>query len=52
MLCISDEEMFLPCPISNLLVSIRDYQNNILNLLDQIQNSFVSNTCKDSNRVT
>jgi protein transport protein SEC24 len=51
MLCVSDDEMFLPCPLSNLLVNLQEYQKNILNLLDHIQNSFINNSCKDSNKL-
>jgi protein transport protein SEC24 len=51
MLCISDETMFLPCPIDNLLVNASDNKKIILDLLDMIQNSYTTNSCKDSNRI-
>jgi protein transport protein SEC24 len=51
MLCVSDDEIFLPCPMSNLLVNLQENQMNVLNLLDHIQNSFMNNTCKDSNKL-
>jgi protein transport protein SEC24 len=51
MLCISDETMFLPCPVNNLLVDVDENKKNILTLLDMIQNSYTNNTCKDSNRI-
>jgi protein transport protein SEC24 len=51
MLCVSDETMFLPCPIDNLLVNANDNKKNILTLLDMIQNSYTNNTCKDSNKI-
>lgn len=51
MLCVSDDEMFLPCPMSNLLVNLQENQKNVLNLLDHIQNSFLNNSCKDSNKL-
>src|SRR5690606_21568987 len=50
-LCVSDEAMFLPCPLDSLLVSISEYKKNILTLLDHIQNSFSNSTCKDSTKI-
>ena len=51
MLCVKDDELFLPCPINNLLISLNDNKKNVLNLLDLIQNSFINTTCKDSNKI-
>lgn len=51
MLCVSDENIFLPCPINTLVGNISDYKKQIISILDLIQNSFNNSITKDSNKL-
>ena len=51
MLCVADEIVFLPTFHENLLMSLKEGKDKILSILDLIQNSFTSNTVKDSIKI-
>jgi hypothetical protein len=51
MLCISDEDTFLPCPVDSLLVNPIKSRKILLNTLDLIQSSYTNNSCKDSTKI-
>jgi hypothetical protein len=51
MLCVSDDNIFLPVPIDYLLVDLEANKKLILSTLDLIQNSFTTNSCKDTNKI-
>jgi protein transport protein SEC24 len=51
MLCVSDENIFLPSTIENLIVDLGSSKKMTLTALDLIQSSFSTNTCKDSNKM-
>jgi len=51
MLCVSEDEIFLPCPFNNLIVNPVSSKTLLLNTLELIQNTAMNNTCKDSNKL-
>jgi hypothetical protein len=51
MLCVSDENVFLPSTIQSLLVDLEGSKKMALTALDLIQSSFSTNSCKDSNKL-
>jgi hypothetical protein len=51
MLCIAEDEIFLPCPPSNLLINPLTNKTILLNTIELIQSSCANNTCKDSNKI-
>ncbi len=51
MLCVADEPVFVPTVKENLTFNLKDNKDKILQILDLIQNTFVSNSCKDSNKI-
>jgi protein transport protein SEC24 len=51
MLCVSDENVFLPSTIDSLLVPLDKSKKIALTALDLIQTSFTNNTCKDSHKI-
>lgn len=51
MLCVADEEIFLPTMHKNLLVDLHNSNKAIISALDLIQSCFTTNTCKDSNKI-
>lgn len=51
MLCVSDDNIFIPSTTESLLVDLLENKKIILNALDLIQSSFQTNSCKDSNKV-
>ena len=51
MFCVSDENVFLPCPLKILLGNVMDCKKQILTVLDLIQNSFSNSSCKDSSKL-
>jgi len=48
---ISDDSIFLPTVSENLVVNLNENKTQILNVLDLIQNSFTTSSCKDSNKI-
>ena len=48
-LCVTDDEIFLPTIKENLLFSLKSNKDKILNLIDLIQNTYTSNPILDSN---
>lgn len=51
MLCVPDDNIFLPTIKENLLVELENSKKTILTVLDLIQNSYNTNSCKDSNKI-
>jgi hypothetical protein len=51
MLCVSEEEMFLPCPYNNFIVNPVTSKTILLNTLELIQSTASNNTCKDSSKL-
>ena len=50
-LCVNDDEIFLPTIPENLLFSIKNNKDKILDLIELIQNSYTSNPILDSNGI-
>jgi protein transport protein SEC24 len=51
MLCVSDENIFLPSTLDSLIVSLDSSKEILINTLDSIASSFVSSSCKDSQKI-
>ena len=51
MLCVTDEEIFLPTIRENLFFSLKSNKDKILNLIELIQNIHTSNPILDSNAI-
>jgi hypothetical protein len=51
MLCVSEDEMFLPTPYENLIVNPSTCKSLLLNTIELIQSSSATNSCKDSNKL-
>lgn len=51
MLCVSDDNIFLPSTIESLVVDLSSSKKMALTALDLIQSSFSSNSCKDSSKL-
>ena len=51
MLCVSDEPVFLPIIKEQLIYNLKEQKEKILQILDYIQNTFINNSCKDSNKI-
>ena len=51
MLCVADEPVFLPTIKDNLIFNLKDHKDKILQILDLIQNTFITNSIKDSNKI-
>lgn len=51
MLCVGDEPVFLPTIGGNLIFDLVNDKDKILSILDMIQNSFTTNSCKDSTKI-
>lgn len=51
MLCVGDEPVFLPTVAGNLIFDLVNDKDKILSILDMIQNSFTTNSCKDSTKI-
>ncbi len=50
-LSISDDSIFLPTVTENLVVNLNENKIQILNVLELIQNSYTTSSCKDSNKI-
>jgi len=50
-LSITDDSIFLPTIPENLLVNLNENKTQILNVLELIQNSYTTSSCKDSNKI-
>lgn len=48
---ITDDSIFLPTIPENLLVNLNENKTQILNVLELIQNSYTTSSCKDSNKI-
>lgn len=51
MLCVADEPVFLPTTKESLILDLVNDKDQILSILDMIQNSFTTNSCKDSTKI-
>ena len=51
MLCVNDNEMFIPTIKDNLLLSINDGKDKIISIIELIQNSFTTSSIKDSTKL-
>jgi hypothetical protein len=51
MLCVGEDEVFLPCPFNNLIVNPVTSKTILMNTLELIQSSSGNNTCKDSSKI-
>ena len=50
MMCIAEDEVFLPTPYQNLLVNPVSSKTLLMNTLEMIQSSAANNRCKDSSK--
>ncbi len=51
LLCVTDEPVFLPSIKDNLIYNLKNQKDKILQILDCIQNTFTTNSIKDSNKI-
>lgn len=51
MLCVGEDDVFLPCPYDNLVVNPVASKTILMNTIELIQSSCGNNTCKDSSKL-